>query len=304
SDQYRRHLLLHEGTHTFMEKMFGGGGPPWYSEGIAEYFGTHYWRDGKLTIGVVPATKEEMPMWGRIKIIRDDFAAGRGKTLDEIMRYPADAHLQNNPYGWCWGAVAYLEANPRTREQFRELKDYVRLGYDMNRRFKESLGDQWAQIDEGWQLFVANADYGYDFERNRIAYQAGTPLEDGSGGATIQANRGWQSSGILLEAGKTYELVASGRYLLNQHPPWPCEPNGVTLHYFNNRPLGELLCGLRPDDWNGPAASPLTIFESVGYQRTLTPPLTATLYFKVNDNPGQLADNVGEVEISVRELTP
>lgn len=304
SDQYRRHLLLHEGTHAFMEKMFGGGGPPWYSEGISEYFGTHYWRDGKLTVGVIPASKEEMPMWGRIKIIRDDFAAQQGKTLDDVMNYPLDAHLQNNPYGWCWGAVTYLETEPRTQEEFHKLQEYVRLGHDMNRRFKEALADQWPQISEGWQMFVANADYGYDFDRNRIVYGAGKPIAGGSATAIIQANRGWQSTGILLEAGKSYDIAARGRYLLKQDPEWPCEPNGITLHYFNGRPLGQLLCGLRPDDWNGPAASPLTISEAVGTRRTLTPPLTATLYLKVNDNPGQLADNIGEVEIIVREKTP
>ncbi|WP_040351550.1 hypothetical protein [Blastopirellula marina] len=301
SAQYRRHLLLHEGTHALMERMFGGGGPPWYSEGIAEYFGTHYWRDGKLTVGVIPVSKEEMPMWGRIKIIRDDFAASKGKTLDDVMNYAADAHLQNNPYGWCWGAVNYLENDPRTHDQFRKLQEYVRLGYDMNRRFKESLGDQWPQIDEGWQMFVANADYGYDFPRNQIVYTPGKPLSGDTATAFIQSNRGWQSTGILLEVGKTYEIVAKGRYLLKQDPEWPSEPNGITLHYFNGRPLGELLCGLRPDDWNGPAASPLTMYETVGNHRTLTPPLTATLYMKVNDNPGQLADNIGEVEIHVRE---
>ena len=31
SNYYRRHLLLHEGTHQFMEQFVGGCGPPWYS---------------------------------------------------------------------------------------------------------------------------------------------------------------------------------------------------------------------------------------------------------------------------------
>ena len=38
---YRRHLLLHEGTHAFMAKFLGGCGPGWYMEGTAELFGTH-----------------------------------------------------------------------------------------------------------------------------------------------------------------------------------------------------------------------------------------------------------------------
>ncbi len=43
---YRRHLLLHEGTHAFMDAMFGGCGPPWYMEGMAELLATHSYRDG------------------------------------------------------------------------------------------------------------------------------------------------------------------------------------------------------------------------------------------------------------------
>src|SRR5207237_7879020 len=36
SDYYRRHLLLHEGTHGFMNTVLGSCGPPWYMEGTAE----------------------------------------------------------------------------------------------------------------------------------------------------------------------------------------------------------------------------------------------------------------------------
>ena len=41
SDYYRRHLLLHEGTHGFMNTLLGGCGPPWYMEGMAELLATH-----------------------------------------------------------------------------------------------------------------------------------------------------------------------------------------------------------------------------------------------------------------------
>ena len=41
SDYYRRHLLLHEGTHGFMNTVLGGCGPPWYMEGMAELLATH-----------------------------------------------------------------------------------------------------------------------------------------------------------------------------------------------------------------------------------------------------------------------
>src|SRR4051812_39317016 len=41
TDYYRRHLLMHEGTHAFMIAFLGGCGPGWYMEGTAELLGTH-----------------------------------------------------------------------------------------------------------------------------------------------------------------------------------------------------------------------------------------------------------------------
>ena len=66
SDFYRRELLLHEGTHCFMFTVLKGAGPPWYKEGMAEYLGTHRWQDGRLTLGYMPRSREEVPYWRRI----------------------------------------------------------------------------------------------------------------------------------------------------------------------------------------------------------------------------------------------
>ena len=50
---YRRHLLLHEATHWVMYRAFGGGGSPWFMEGMAEIEGTHLWKDDQLTMGII-----------------------------------------------------------------------------------------------------------------------------------------------------------------------------------------------------------------------------------------------------------
>ena len=58
---YRRHLMLHEGTHVFMVSFLGGCGPGWYMEGTAELIGTHRFdeRYKQLTLRTMPpaATK-------------------------------------------------------------------------------------------------------------------------------------------------------------------------------------------------------------------------------------------------------
>ena len=60
-------------------------------------------------------------------------------------------------------------------------------------------------MQAGWQAFVATLDYGYDFDRMAIDFRRGKPL---AGPLTVEiaADRGWQSSGVRLEAGKSYQL--------------------------------------------------------------------------------------------------
>ncbi len=87
SDYYRRHLLLHEGTHGFMNTVLGGCGPPWYMEGMAEYLATHRWRDGRLTLGYMPRNRDEAPQWGRIRIIQDAAAQQRALPLKQVIEF-------------------------------------------------------------------------------------------------------------------------------------------------------------------------------------------------------------------------
>jgi hypothetical protein len=125
SDYYRRHLLLHEGTHAFMLRWLGGAGPPWYMEGMAELLATHAWKDGRLQLGIMPRDKQEVPYWGRVKIVKDETAAGRAMSLIDIMRYDAHAHVKVEAYGWCWAAAAFLHAHPLTKVAFQELQGQV-----------------------------------------------------------------------------------------------------------------------------------------------------------------------------------
>ncbi len=104
SAYYRRHLLLHEGTHAFMQWFLEGMGPPWYSEGMAELLATHLWQDGTLQLAYFPKHRDEVDHWGRIKMVQTEFAAQRGMSLEQIASYGPRDHLRNEPYGWCWAA--------------------------------------------------------------------------------------------------------------------------------------------------------------------------------------------------------
>ena len=299
SDYYRRHLLLHEGTHCFINDFFGGSGPPWYAEGLAELYGTHHLEDGKLTLGYMPKSRADAPGWGRIKLVRDSCSEGRTLSLPAVMAYDSRAHLENEPYGWCWAAAAFLDGHPRYRERFAKLRSIVKRG-DFVQQTVDLYKKDWGQLNEEWQVYIANLKYGYDFERMQIDFRPGKPLPQAGRDVEVAADRGWQSSGVVLEAGKTYRLTATGRYQVASDPkPWPCEPGGVTLRYYYGQPLGILLAAVRNDKARAGEISSLTKPIVIGRGGTLTPEVTGTLYLRINDSAGKLSDNSGNLTVVV-----
>jgi hypothetical protein len=300
SAYYRRHLVLHEGTHAFMRQWLGDTGPPWYAEGLAELLGTHRWQEGKLELNYLPADTNEVPEWGRIRILKDGYAARQAKSLDAVLDFGPQAHLEVEPYGWCWGAAALLDRHPRFRPAFAQLRAEVKGAPGVfNDHFRRALGGEWDHAAEEWQLFVAEAEYGYDFARAAVVRKAALPLA-GEASVNVAADRGWQSSGLRVDAGVTYQLAASGRYQIGQQPKtWWCEPNGVTVEYHGGMPLGVLQCAVRNDDEPLAGLTPLAAPQAVGLAHALKPDRAGTLYFRINESPAGLADNRGELVVRV-----
>lgn len=303
SEYYRRHLLLHEGTHGFMLTVLRSSGPPWYFEGLAEYLGTHRWRDGRLTLGYMPQGREEVPEWGRTRVIQDAVAEHRALRLKAVIEFPPTAHHETDPYAWCWAAVTLLDLHPRYRDRFVQL---VRLASrdDFNERFYQLFSSDWQELCEEWQLMVAGMEYGYDVVRVAVDFTPGMPLgqpEPRARKVTVAADRGWQNSGIRLEGGANYRLAATGRYQVAKDPKWQCEAGGVSIRYYQGRPLGILLAAVRPDHPPPESTSALLRPNVIGLGATLSPTEPGTLFLKINHSAGELKDNAGELKVEVRE---
>jgi hypothetical protein len=302
SAYYRRHLLLHEGTHAFMDRWLGGTGPPWYSEGMAELLGTHRWRGGQLTLGIMPKTKEELPYWGRIKPIKEAFASQTALSLIDIMQYDSRAHLQNEAYAWCWAAAAFFDQHPLTKTAFREMKAEAKnISLDFSRHFYDRIKDHWPQIVEDWQIFVADCDYGYDIPRAVVMRKDAVALPAAGATVTLATDLGWQSTGYRLQTGKTYRLTAAGRYqIASGPPPWPCEAGGVTIRYAGGHPLGMLLASLSDLEGEQPLVTPLATPQPVGLSAEIEPQSAGTLYLKINEPSSGLSDNTGTLAVTIR----
>jgi hypothetical protein len=172
---------------------------------------------------------------------------------------------------------------------------------NFGRRLYNELADVWPELSEQWHLFVANLEYGYDIQREVVQYKRGEPLPADGATVTIAADRGWQSSGLRLEAGTRYEITATGRYQVDNEPQiWWCEPNGVTIRYWKGKPLGQLLGVVRndvydPDEESDLVSQPLVI----GLNWEMVAPKSGTLYLRINDSPAELADNAGQLTVNV-----
>lgn len=299
---FRRQLMLHEGTHAFMDWHLGGLGPVWYAEGMAELLGTHRWQDGELTLRHFPQSREETPFWGRIKVLRDAWDEGQAQPLISVLQQRAmGRQLDTEVYAWSWAAATFFDSHPDYREAFVRLRDEAGDNTELfTRILVDDLKSQWNSVAEQWQLFLSELDYGYDFERALVEIQPGQPLPAGGATVTIVADRGWQSTGVRLDAGRIYSITATGRYQIDDEPQvWWCEPNGVTIHYHRGLPLGMLLGAIRGDDPLPDGVSPLAQPGAIGLQREITPPQSGTLYCRINESLATLADNAGKVTIRI-----
>ncbi len=298
-DYYRRHLLLHEGTHAFMTALLGSHGPPWYSEGMAELLATHVLDDGGLQLNRFPADADDVPGWGRVRLVDEAIAVGRMLKMEDVLEYNARAHLELEPYGWSWAAAAFLDGHPRYHERFRKLPDFV-SDPNFNNKVRALFADDWNELSEEWQLFAADLEYGYDFPRTMIDFRTGSPLSSAGTTVTIQADRGWQSTGITLEAGKSYLLQATGQFQVADQPrPWVSGPDGVTVRYRDGQPLGRLLAAVHPEPFDPQTRSSLLDPQAVRAEGTIRPNATGTLYLRINDSSAELSDNAGTVAVRV-----
>ncbi len=296
TDYYQRHLLLHEATHSFMSTVLGSCGPGWYMEGMAELCGTHDWDGESLRLAVMPPAREAVPDWGRIRLIREAIADGKLLSIDAVRKIDNRTILPAESYAWVWALCHFLDNHPAYRDRFGKASGWV-TSDQFDRRFKRMFSKERRRLDQEWRLFVSTLVYGHAIDREAIDFApaAATPISR-SRSIQVQAERGWQSSGIEVEAGRAYRISAKGRFVIGREPdgtPWPCEAGGITLAYHAGRPIGRLLATIDA----GPGA--FVEADSIGARGVYRPAASGTLFLRVNDSPSRLAENSGELAVTV-----
>ncbi len=287
-DYYTRHLLLHEGTHAFMQWFLGGSGPAWYSEGMAELLGLHRWQEGKLKLGYRVQSNLECPYWGRVKIIREDVAKGDSRSLDEVMNISSISFRQVDAYAWSWAACYFLSQHSLTWKPFAHLAGQAgNQSPSFNRGFLQAIEQHRGEIERDWKLYLDEMVYGYDVRSGRLI--GASQAHYGSDKTVIvKSNRSWQQTPWQVKEGEAFELAASGQIKISLGERLlPCEAGGITIEYYRGRPLGELTLAILTTDGEEPAhlaAEPLPI----GLGGQFTAPASGVICLRINVSPARL----------------
>ena len=275
-DYYTRHLVLHEGTHAFMQWFGNGVGAPWYAEGMAELLALHHWKDGQLKMAVDITSTDEVPGWGRPKLIKDwiaDNADGqKDKPLRDVLLVQGRQFGDVINYAWSWAACEFLENHPLTKDRFGELQKSVTLTTEpFNEAFLKLFAEDLDQLERDWAWYIREMDYGYS-----VARAAPIPLKQSAGEKEgiyeLQTDRSWQCLEQPVVAGQKFRVWAKGRFeigsseVAGKQKPWPCEASGITIDWFRSRPLGEVQAFVMPTDKNV-AILPLICRDETGFDR-------------------------------------
>lgn len=299
SQYYRRHLLLHEGTHWFMVRKYGSAGPPWLMEGLAECLATHRWQNQQLQMGIIPGSREEAPLWGRIPLIQEQLGDGFAPSMATILRYDGKAHQSAEAYAWSWAIVLFLQNHPSTQAAFKRLLEgQLRDDATSTNELLRSIQARRPLVRAEWSAMLTGLDFGFDPERELVQLDhRSQPLTEPTG-LTVSAARGWQASGIQVSAGQKFRITATGRYVVGTQPkPWQCEPSGVTLRYHRGQPLGKLLLAIATPQAKEPEFSEELPIVPVGDDAQVTATAAGQILLRINETGAGLNDNSGELRV-------
>ena len=193
-------VAQHEAVHAFCAQTFGGIGPVWYAEGMAEV--GQYWRPDVQGVNIDPVEVSYLKNSSEIKLV--DIVAANQITGDSWQAYASR-----------WAICYLLANNPNYATRFKILGINLMTGQvdSLESAFKDPL----EQMSFEYDLFLKNLGNGYrvdlcSWDWKTVAKElTGTSRLD----CEVKARAGWQATGLLAEPGQAYSFACSGQWKID-----------------------------------------------------------------------------------------
>jgi len=300
-DYYTRHLMLHEGTHAIMNWFKGSTGPPWYSEGMAEWVALHDWDGEKLELATKIPSVADSKGWGRVGRIQKMVAANSALSLDDVFNIPPAGFRDVKYYAWSWAACEFFSEHPLSARAFARLPDAVdKLQVEFNQSFIKSIAPHRDALDRDWALFINELDYGYNVRASRLTeadpIESTKPTQNSSGTFQVSASQSWQSTGIEVRQGDRIGVSAAGEIIVGETTkPWVSQAGGITIDYYSGQPLGKLMACVVPENLSQEDVAAVRAFDSIAVGTAVMTagsrpkvhiiPSDGVLWLRINESP-------------------
>jgi len=303
---YRRHLFLHEATHWVMWKLYGGGGSPWFMEGMADMHGTHSLQKGVLKLGIIPRSSEQVARWGRLRMIHDTLNRGLAPSMTEILAFGNAREDHEIRYSWSWAAAVFFTNHPKYGPILKELYGQgIDYSDSLSSRFRARLDEDWETVQVDWNGFISDLEFGYDLERSRVLQtdRRLTPLSsNGKERFSLATDHGWQSTGFFVETDRPVRISCSGDFQIKQSDGpegagWRIGPNGITYQFYRGNPLGCVIASIVSPSEREETKRWTTV--RIGSDGTIVPTKSGQLFLKINEGSNGLWDNDGNVSTEI-----
>jgi hypothetical protein len=273
----------HEAVHAYCGQAFGTTGPVWYSEGMAEM--GQYWKAGDFSVNVHP---------GVLEYLRES----PPKSLNEIVNGQEFTGDSWQNYAWRWALCHLLANNKNYAERFRPLG--LALLQKQSVTFEDVYGAMATEICFEYLFFLKHFDQGYradlcswDWKKKFISLKGASPIT-----VKVDANRGWQPTGIIVDEGDELEFAATGTWKTTKGK----EAESLTADGAEGGE-GRLVAAVVKDfDLGGSLDLAEYLSEPVdlGVYGSFAAPRAGKLYVRCQDDWNKLADNSGKLTVKIK----
>jgi hypothetical protein len=266
-------VIQHECVHGICHLAFGSTGPTWLSEGLAEL--GNYWKEGDRAIDV-PA-----PV---IACIQN--ASPKRKLLEIAIPGRTDSGTWQD-YAWRWALCHLLANNPNYSSRFVPLA-LALMEEQPGASFESVYGPVAKEVSFEYDQFLNTLGNGYRSDLTAWPWNAKFQKLGSTGEVKvkIKAQSGWQASRVIVEEGAAYEITADGT--------WKIAAAGKQLDADGEADGRGQLVGAVFSDFTLSKEIP------VGTKETLKPPSSGQLFLRCVDTWTELADNDGEITVTIR----